>query len=94
MPSAYAPANSSAAFTGSCGNSSAVTIAYTGTRAEQLISGITMIVASRSRRSSITRVDMIAGIAQAWADSSGTNALPGRPTRCISRSMTNAARAM
>ena len=40
------------------------------------------------------RADMIAGIAQAWAESSGTNALPGRPTRYMSRSMTNAARAM
>ena len=42
----------------------------------------------------IVRVDMIAGIAHAWPESSGTKALPGSPTRCMSLSMTNAARAM
>jgi hypothetical protein len=38
---------------------------YTGRRAEQLISGTTMIVASRSLGFSITRVAMMPGTAQA-----------------------------
>ena len=36
---------------------------------------------------------MIAGMAHAWAESNGTNALPGSPNCCISRSITKAARA-
>ena len=64
---------------------------YTGIRAEQVISGITMIVISRSRLSSMTRVAMIAGIAHACADSNGTKEFPGNPTRSMRRSITNAA---
>ena len=75
-------------------NSSDTTSAYTGTRAEQLISGATRIVTSRSRRSGITRAAITAGIAHAWALSKGTKARPGSPTRCIRRSITKAARAM
>ena len=61
-------------------------------RAEQVISGVMRMVRSRSRGFSMTRVDMMAGIAQAWAESIGTNALPGRPKRRMTLSITNAAR--
>ena len=54
---------------------------YTGSRAEQLISGATRIVASRSRRFSITRVAMMPGTAHATDDSSGMNDLPLSPHR-------------
>ncbi len=67
---------------------------YTGSRAEQLISGATRIVASRSRRFSITRVAITPGIAHATLDSIGMNDLPLSPHRLMRRSMRNAARAM
>ena len=44
--------------------------------AEQLINGAIIIVVSRSRRFSITRVAITPGIAQANDDSSGMNDLP------------------
>ena len=62
-------------------------------RAEQVINGVMRMVRSRSRGFSMTRVDMMAGIAQAWAESMGTNALPGSPKRRMTLSITNAARA-
>ena len=68
--------------------------AYTGSRAEQLISGATRIVARRSRRFSMTRVERIAGTAHATLDSSGMNDLPLRPQRLMTLSIRNAARAM
>ena len=55
--------------------------------------GSVSMVMSRSRRPSMVRVAMTAGMAQAKPDSIGTNALPCRPTRPISRSMTYATRA-
>ena len=58
------------------------------------MSGATRIVTILSRRFSITRVAMTPGIAQAKDDINGTNDFPLRPTRVMSRSMTNAARAM
>ena len=58
------------------------------------MSGATMIVASRSRRFSITRAAMIPGTAQATDDKSGMNDLPFSPQRDISLSMRKAARAM
>ena len=67
---------------------------YTGSRAEQLISGATRIVASRSRGLSMTRADITPGTAQATDDSIGMNDLPDRPQRAISLSIRNAARAM
>ena len=74
-------------------NTTAVTSAYTGSRALQEIIGRVSMVISRSRRLSMVRVAITAGIAQAKPDSIGTNALPCSPTRPISRSMTNATRA-
>ena len=53
---------------------------YTGSRAEQVISGATMIVASRSRGLAMVRVAMMPGTAQAKLDSSGMKARPDRPT--------------
>ena len=46
-------------------NSAAISSVYTGSRAEQLISGRAIMVTMRSRRRSIVRVAMIAGTAQA-----------------------------
>ena len=61
-------------------------------RAEQVSSGVMRMVTSRSRGFSMTRADMMAGIAQACAESIGTNALPGSPSRRMILSITNAAR--
>jgi hypothetical protein len=66
--------------------------AYTGRRAEQVISGATRIVARRSRGSWMLRVAMIPGIAQAKLDSSGMKLRPDRPAPAIIRSSRNAAR--
>ncbi len=63
-------------------------------RAEQVISGATKIVASRSRRLSMTRVDMMPGMAQAKEDSSGMKARPCSPAPPMMRSIRKAARAM
>ena len=54
--------------------------AYTGRRAEQVISGAIMMVVRRSRQFGIVRVAMMPGMAQAKLDSSGMNARPDRPT--------------
>ena len=61
-----------------------ISSAYTGRRAEQVISGAIMIVASRSRQFGMVRVAMMPGIAQAKLDSSGMKARPDRPTLPIS----------
>ena len=55
--------------------------AYTGRRAEQVMSGAIMMVASRSRADGMVRVAMMPGMAQAKLDSSGMKARPDRPTR-------------
>jgi hypothetical protein len=52
------------------------------------------MVASRSRRSSITRVAMMPGTAQAKPDSMGMKDFPESPHLLITLSMRNAARAM
>ena len=52
------------------------------------------MVVNRSFSSSITRVAMMPGTAQAKLDSSGMNARPDRPTVAINRSIRNAARTM
>ena len=70
----------------------AITSAYTGRRAEQVISGAIMIVAMRSRRFGIVRVAMMPGTAQAKLESSGMNARPDSPTLPMSRSSRYAAR--
>ena len=69
-------------------------LVYTGIRAEQVMSGATRMVMSRSRRFSMVRVDMMPGTAHANELSSGMNARPLRPTLAMSRSRMNAARAM
>ena len=66
--------------------------AYTGRRAEQVISGATRMVARRSRGSWMLRVAMMPGTAQAKLDSSGMNERPERPAEAIMRSSRNAAR--
>ncbi len=72
----------------------AISRAKMGSRAEQVTSGATRIVVSRSRRFSITRQAMIPGIVQPKHDTSGMNERPLSPSRTISRSMRQAARAM
>ena len=69
-----------------------ISSAYTGSRAEQVISGAIMMVASRSRGEGMVRVAMMPGMAQAKLDSSGMKARPDRPTLPISRSSRKAAR--
>ena len=76
------------------GINTAIMRAYTGSRAEQLISGATRTVTKRSLRISMVRVAMMPGIAQAKEPRSGMNDFPWRPTRDMSRSMIKAARAM
>ncbi|CAM5502828.1 hypothetical protein RLIN73S_06181 [Rhodanobacter lindaniclasticus] len=69
-----------------------ISSAYTGKRAEQVISGAIRMVVRRSRGSVMLRVPMMPGIAQAKLDSSGMNERPVNPTDSISRSSRNAAR--
>ena len=63
-------------------------------RAPQDINGAIMEVNTRSRGVSKVRAAMIVGILQPKPTIKGTNALPGKPTDCMKRSITNAARAM
>ena len=70
-----------------------MSITYTGRRAEQLVMGAMSVVISRSRALSIVRVAMMPGMAQAYELSSGTNALPFRPTPDIRRSIMKDTRA-
>jgi len=74
------------------GMKAAVSSAYTGRRAEQVISGASSMVARRSRQLGMVRVAMIPGMAQANEESSGMNERPDRPMLPISRSSRNAAR--
>ncbi len=69
-----------------------ISSAYTGSRAEHVISGATRMVTSRSRGSWIVRVAITPGMAQAKLDSSGMNERPDRPAPAIRRSSRNAAR--
>ena len=57
------------------------------------MNGAIRMVAMRSRLFSMVRVDMIAGTAQAYAESSGMNDFPCNPTRAMVRSAISAARA-
>ena len=74
------------------GMNAPISKAYTGKRAEQVMSGATMMVAMRSGRFGIVRVAMMPGIAQANDDSSGMNARPDSPTPPMRRSSRYAAR--
>jgi len=98
-PSAYRASNAAARVpsrapaSGRSGMKAAMISVYTGSLAEQVISGATRMVAKRSRLFSIVRVAMMAGTAQAYADSRGMKLLPCKPTRAIVRSAMIAARA-
>ena len=74
------------------GTNAPINSAYTGSRAEQVISGAIMMVTQRSRALLIERAAMMPGIAQAKLDNSGMNERPDRPTDAITRSSRNAAR--
>ena len=69
----------------------AISSMYTGSRAEQVMNGVTRIVASLSRLFSMVRVAIIAGTAHAYAESRGMKALPFRPIVRITRSAISAA---
>ena len=94
MLSTYSPSITSAFWPAvPTGSISAISITYTGRRAEQLVMGAISVVIRRSRALSIVLVAMMPGMAQAYELSSGTNALPLRPTPAISRSIMNDTRA-
>ena len=76
------------------GMKAAIKMMYTGSRAEQLISGATIMVVKRSRLSSIVRVAIIPGIAQAKLESRGMKDLPERPQLVRKRSISKAALAI
>ena len=69
-----------------------ISSAYTGRRAEQVISGATRMVSQRSRQWVMVRVAMMPGTAHAKLDSSGMNDRPDKPTVPITRSSRKAAR--
>ena len=69
-----------------------ISSAYTGRRAEHVMSGAIMMVASRSRFDGMVRAAMMPGIAHAKLDNSGMNARPERPTLPMRRSSIYAAR--
>jgi hypothetical protein len=74
------------------GMKAAISSAYTGRRAEQVMSGAIMMVTSRSRQWVMVRVAMMPGMAQAKLDSSGMNERPDSPTVPMTRSSRKAAR--
>ena len=74
------------------GMKAAIKSAYTGRRAEQVMSGAMRMVTSRSRQCVMVRVAMMPGMAQAKLDSSGMNERPDSPTLPITRSSRKAAR--
>ena len=74
------------------GINAAISRAYTGKRAEQVMSGATKIVVKRSRGSLMLRVAIIPGTAQAKLDSKGINERPLKPALNMSLSSRNAAR--
>ncbi len=100
MPSPYIPSSTPARIPrtgprrGRSGMKAAISRAYTGSRAEHVMNGVTKIVARRSRSSSMVRAARMAGTAQAYPESSGRKARPWRPTRYMVRSAMTAARAM
>ena len=98
-PSTYNPSSAAARVpknrpsSGFSGMNAAITSVYTGSRAEQVMNGAIRMVAMRSRLFSMVRVAMMAGTAQAYAESSGMKLLPCRPMRAMVRSAISAARA-
>ena len=91
-PNSTSPCRLNTPHTGWSGMKAPISSAYTGSRAEQVISGATMIVVRRSRGSWIERVAMMPGMAQAKLDSSGMKLRPVRPAARIGRSSRKAAR--
>ena len=78
--------------TSRAGTKAPMSSAYTGSRAEQVMSGAIRMVTSRSRGLAMVRAAMMPGTAQAKLDSSGMKERPDRPTPPISRSSKKAAR--
>src|SRR5579885_3906021 len=90
MAAACAPRNGQRI--GRLGMKAAMIRVKTGSRAEHVINGAIKIVAIRSRLLSIVRVAMIAGTAQAYAESKGIKDFPCSPNLDIVRSAIRAAR--
>ena len=63
------------------GMTSAMRIAYTGKRAEQVVKGVTKMVINRYFQFSMFRVAITAGMAQAVHEISGMTLLPFNPKR-------------
>ncbi len=63
-------------------------------RAVQGTRGANMMVSSRPRRDSITRVPITAGTLQPKPRNKGRKLLPCKPIKCMKRSITYAARAI
>lgn len=80
MPNSAAPCMENGPSRASSGTRSEISRRYTGSRAEQVMSGADMIVAIRSREDGMVRVAMIPGTAHAVEDSMATKAR--RPGRC------------
>ena len=91
MPIRYSP---NTTFCAPLAKKAAPNSTYTGRRAPHDMNGAIAIVIRRSRRCSSVRVAMMAGTLQPKPTMSGTKDLPGNPTQRMTRSMTNAARAM
>ena len=91
-PNSTSPCNSTPPQTSRCGTKALIRSAYTGSRAEQVISGAIRMVTSRSRGLAMVRAAMMPGMAQAKLDSSGMNDRPDSPTLPMMRSSRKAAR--
>ena len=76
------------------GITSAIKTVYTGSRAEQVMKGVTKMVNNRSRGFSMLRAAMMAGMAHALALTMGTTLLPLNPKGRSTRSSMNTTRAM
>ena len=79
---------------GVLGTTSPIINAYTGSRAEQVIRGVTAMASQRSWADSMLRVLITAGMAQAVPLTRGTMDLPLNPKGRMNRSIIKTTRAM
>ena len=91
IPSIYSEKTASAPF---CPKKAAANTAKIARRAPQDINGAIMMVIRRSRGASSVRAPITDGTLQPKPTISGTKDFPGKPSACIRRSITNAARAI
>ncbi|SRN27295.1 Uncharacterised protein [Shigella flexneri] len=91
IPSIYSEKTARAPF---CPKKAAANTAKIARRAPQDINGAIMMVIRRSRGASSVRAPITDGTLQPKPTISGTKDFPGKPSACIRRSITNAARAI